>query len=97
MLLESCNQLLLQTTVLLFKVFNSGAMKFEETDSEDTRTEMTSIVISSLAILYGVNSSALHFIQESPSPVTKVKLTLRNAVDLIARLLNIRILTVCPK
>ena len=97
MLLESCNQLLLQTTVLLFKVFNSEALKFEETDSEDTRTEMTSIVISLLAILYGVNSSALHFIQERPSPVTKVKLTLRNAVDLIARLLDKSFLTVSPK
>ena len=85
MLLESSNQLLVQTTVLLFKVFNSEELKFVETNAEDTRKEMTSIVISVLAILYGVNSSALHFIQERPSPVTKVKLALRNAVDLIAR------------
>ena len=66
-------------------MFNSEELKFDVKNAVDTRTEMTSVVISSLAILYGVNSSALHFIQERPSPVTKVKLTLRNAVDLMAR------------
>ncbi len=83
--MESPLQFLLQSGVILFKLFSSEPYKVDQIDIEDHTMEVLSITTSFLTIIFGFSAFKTNMIQKEPKFLHKLKLAIRSTVDVIPR------------
>ena len=83
--MESSLQFLLQSGILLFKLYSTEPFKVDQINVEDNTKEVISIATSFLAIIFGFSGFKTNIIQKEPKLLHKLRLTIRSTVDVIPR------------
>ena len=83
--IEATLQIILQTAILLFKLFNNEPSTLEFLHDQDYTMQIISITTSFVSILYGLCSYKINVIQQEQKLKDKFVLMIRNSADIIAR------------